>query len=552
MTSTPTQPQPTEPQPSEPQPAGPRNPSLNLVEPTEPGPPAPTPTAEPDAKPSGRSFPSALTVLALVTVLIWIAAFFIPPGEFQLDEDGSPIAGTYQRIDDPQTFGERVEDLVTAPVNGLYGIVDPDSGAVGPFNSGPLFGAAGVFLFVLAIGAFMTVSFATGALDTAIGGLAHRLKERGSVLIAVMFVLFALLSTAMGWAEESLGFYALIVPMMLSLGYDRLVGVAVVFVSAAVGTMASTVNPFSIGVASGEAGISIGDGIVLRVVLWLVLVGTALGYTLWYARRVRSDPARSLMPESEAEDTLAAHEPPTEGLTALTGRQKAVLVLVAGTFGLLVFSVIPWGALIGYEAVDPVTHETIQQPMWFELGWWFPELTALFIVMAIVIGVVGGLGETGTSRNIGAGVADFVGAALMVVLARGVAVIMNNTRTLDTILNSMESLVSGTSSVVFTILIFIVNVPLAFLIPSSSGHAALAIPILAPLGDFAEVDRSLIVTAWNMGAGWIRMVLPTNGVLIAGLALAGVAYNRYLRFMLPLLALLLVPTWVLLAVAAVV
>ncbi|MCK9495469.1 MAG: YfcC family protein [Dehalococcoidia bacterium] len=485
-------------------------------------------------------------------MLIWIAAFFIPPGEFQLDEDGSPIAGTYQRIDDPQTFGERVEDLVTAPVNGLYGIVDPDSGAVGPFNSGPLFGAAGVFLFVLAIGAFMTVSFATGALDTAIGGLAHRLKERGSVLIAVMFVLFALLSTAMGWAEESLGFYALIVPMMLSLGYDRLVGVAVVFVGAAVGTMASTVNPFSIGVASGEAGISIGDGIVLRVVLWLVLVGTALGYTLWYARRVRSDPARSLMPESEAEDTLAAHEPATEGLTALTGRQKAVLVLVAGTFGLLVFSVIPWGALIGYEAVDPVTHETIQQPMWFELGWWFPELTALFIVMAIVIGVVGGLGETGTSRNIGAGVADFVGPALMVVLARGVAVIMNNTRTLDTILNSMESLVSGTSSVVFTILIFIVNVPLAFLIPSSSGHAALAIPILAPLGDFAEVDRSLIVTAWNMGAGWIRMVLPTNGVLIAGLALAGVAYNRYLRFMLPLLALLLVPTWVLLAVAAVV
>jgi uncharacterized ion transporter superfamily protein YfcC len=424
-------------------------------------------------------------------------------------------------------------------VNGLYGIQAPETGEVGPFNAGALYGAAGVFLFVLAIGAFMTVVFATGALDLGIGHLTHRLRARGGLLIAVIMALFALLGTAMGWAEETLGFYGLIVPLTLALGYDRMVAVAIVFVSAGVGLMGSTVNPFAIGVASGEAGISIGDGIGLRFLLWVVLTSIAIAYVLRYASRVRADPAYSLVGIDPADRELVAQ---ADGAAPepLTARHKAILALVAFAFSLMIFSVIPWAAVMGNTRVDPYTHDSITNPYWFELGWWFPELTALFIMGAIVVGVVGRLGEPGISGAIAKGAGDFLGPALTIVLARGVSVIMNNTKTIDTVLNAMEGAVSGTSAAVFTTLIMVVNVPLAFLIPSSSGHATLAMPILAPLGDFAGVDRSLVVTSWNAGSRWIGMILPTSGVLIGGLALAKVGYDKYLRFMLPLLAILFV------------
>jgi uncharacterized ion transporter superfamily protein YfcC len=486
-----------------------------------------------------RPFPSAFTVLGIVTVFIWVLAFFIPAGQYEKDAHGGPIAGTYQRIDAPQDFEERVRDLFIAPVNGLYGIQAPETGEVGPFNAGALYGAAGVFLFVLAIGAFMTVVFATGALDLGIGHLTHRLRARGGLLIAVIMALFALLGTAMGWAEETLGFYGLIVPLTLALGYDRMVAVAIVFVSAGVGLMGSTVNPFAIGVASGEAGISIGDGIGLRFLLWVVLTSIAIAYVLRYASRVRADPAYSLVGIDPADRELVAQ---ADGAAPepLTARHKAILALVACAFSLMIFSVIPWAAVMGNTRVDPYTHDSITNPYWFELGWWFPELTALFIMGAIVVGVVGRLGEPGISGAIAKGAGDFLGPALTIVLARGVSVIMNNTKTIDTVLNAMEGAVSGTSAAVFTTLIMVVNVPLAFLIPSSSGHATLAMPILAPLGDFAGVDRSLVVTSWNAGSRWIGMILPTSGVLIGGLALAKVGYDKYLRFMLPLLAILFV------------
>jgi uncharacterized ion transporter superfamily protein YfcC len=174
----------------------------------------------------------------------------------------------------------------------------------------------------------------------------------------------------------------------------------------------------------------------------------------------------------------------------------------------------------------------------------------MFLLMAVVVGVVGRLGEAGTARAFMRGVADFVGPAVLVVLARGVSVIMNNTKTIDTVLNAMENLVEGTSNVVFIILMYLVNLPLAFLIGSPSGNAVLTMPILAPLADFSGVDRSLVITAWNAAGRWFALVLPTNGILLAGLGLAQVGYDRYLRFLLPLWAILLVIIWGILVIAA--
>jgi uncharacterized ion transporter superfamily protein YfcC len=316
--------------------------------------------------------------------------------------------------------------------------------------------------------------------------------------------------------------------------------------------MAATVNPFSIGVAAGEAGVSIGDGIGLRAVLWVVLTAMAVGWVLRYAAKVRKDPAASLVgweedtpaDEPAAVSTGAQKSAATGAPERLTGTQKAVLAITGFAFGLMIFSVIPWSSVIDARPAQAdyyATHEVVgAQPFWFELNWWFPQLAMLFILGSVAVGFVARLGEKETVRLIAAGAADMMGPAMVVLLAGGVSVIMSNTQTLDTVLHSMEKLVSGTSAAFYTTLTVLVNIPLAFLIPSSSGHGALAMPLLAPLADFAGVGRATTITAWIMGHGLALMAAPTSVVLVGGLAIAKVGYEKYLRFAWPLLLALFV------------
>jgi uncharacterized ion transporter superfamily protein YfcC len=505
---------------------------------------------EPEPAKKGFEFPSTMTVLIIVTLLVWIAAFLIPSGTYEHDENGVPQPGSFREIDSPQDFGERVGDFFLAPVNGLYGLQDPETGVVLPFGVGRLFGAVGVFAFVLAIGAFMTMVLATGALDVAIGKLAYAVRGRPWLVIVAVMALFSLLGTSMGWADETLGFYALLIPLMLTLGYDRMVAAGTIIASATVGAMASTVNPFSIGVASEFADVGIGDGIGLRWIGWFVLTSIAIAYVVWYAERVKANPDRSLV-GFRAEDRAEIEKETSAADLTLTARQKLVLAITAFSFALLVFSVIPWDSILHLEElVDPYTHEPIPNDPWWNLGWWFPELTALFLVAAVVAGLVAGYGEKEITGNITQGFRDFIGAGIAVVLARGVTVILNNTQTIDTILSWMEDAVSGTDSVLFIGLVSIINTGIAFIIPSSSGHATLAMPLLAPLGDFADVSRPLVVTAWSWGAGLARFITPTSAVVMAGIALAGVRYDRWVRFMLPLMGILLVASLVMLGIAA--
>lgn len=488
--------------------------------------PAPAPTS-PDREPEpgpprrGLRFPSAYTVLVAVTVVVWGLTFVIPAGRYDT-KDGAPVPGTYHSVELTQGFGSRLKDLFLSPVNGLYGVTDAHSGLTAPGGSGQFFGAAGVFLFVLAVGAFITVTLRTGALTSGVARLADRLRRHRTLLLVVLLALFSLGGTTYGMAEETLGFYGLMIPLMLKLGYDRMVGATVIMVGAGVGTLASTVNPFATGVASDSAGIGTGDGIVLRLLMWAVLTAVAAVYLVRYADRVFADPSRSLVtpiPEDEELKSAGGSAGP------LPARQRLVLAVFGATFLFMIFAVIPWADL----------HVTFLPT----LGWYFPELAALFIVGAVAIGLIAGLGEKGTANAIVAGAGDFIGAALIIMLARGVTVIMNNASITDSILNALHSVVSGTSSGFFAVLMFLVNMPLAFLVPSSSGHAALAMPILAPLADFAGVSRSLVVTAYQSASGWVNLITPTSAVVMGGLALSKVRYDRYLRFVAPLMGILL-------------
>jgi uncharacterized ion transporter superfamily protein YfcC len=420
-------------------------------------------------------------------------------------------------------------ELFLAPVNGLYGVESADTGFIGPYESGELYGAAGVFLFVIAIGIFITMAMHTGAIDNGVARVAHRFSTQGAVVIALLMVLFSIGGTTEGMAEETLGFYALVIPLMLSLGYDRMVAAATILIGAGIGVLASTVNPFATGVASDAAGISIGDGIWYRLLMYVVLVPVAVWFVLRYAKKVKANPDRSLTSPQEGDDVIAASgvgEAPV-----LTGRQKSVLGVVAFTFAFMIFAIVPWAQVINGPSAESYG---------WQLDWYFPELAALFIVMSIVVGLIGGLGEKGLTDTIVRGAGDFIGVGLIIVLARGVTVIMNNSMITDTVLHSMEDAVSGTSSGVFGGLMFLINLPLAFRVPSTSGHAALAMPILAPLSDFANVSRAMTITAYQSASGLVNLITPTSAVVMGGLALAKVRYDQYLRFIAPLLAILFV------------
>jgi uncharacterized ion transporter superfamily protein YfcC len=331
------------------------------------------------------------------------------------------------------------------------------------------------------------------------------------------------------------------VPLALALNYDRMVAAAIIFLGAGSGVIGSTVNPFATGVASDAAGVSIGDGIGLRIALWVTVVSIGIGYVLFYARRITKSPEASVVGIS-AKDALES-EALVSDVPSLTTRQKVVLTLFMGTFLVMIYGFIPWNDLWqeGFGKNFPL-------PTFSDF--YFPEAAGLFLVMAVVIGLIARLGEEGTVTTIVAGAADFIGAALIIVFARGITVVMRNAYMTDTILHWMEKAVSGSSAGVFAIAAFLVNIPIAFLVPSSSGHAALVMPILAPLADFAGVSRALVVTAYQSASGFVNLVTPTSAVIMGGLALSKIGYDRYLKFVWPFLAAVFVVICAYLGIAA--
>lgn len=504
---------------------------MNLVQPPptqppeRPGPPQ-LPTDSPvESRP--QRFPTAFTVLAAVLLAVWAFSFVIPSGTYKIDADtGGPIPGSYHEVDMDKSLPHQFYKLWNAPTNGLYG-VQSEAGNVSVDNTGSLYGSAQIFLFVLAIGAFISVTMKTGAIQTGIGRLAVRFRHTPSLLIIVMMSVFALAGTTEGMAEESLAFFVLLVPLALGLGFDRMTGAAIIFLGCGSGVLASTVNPFATGVASDAAGIGVGDGIGLRVAMFIVIVGAAIGYVLRYAHRVKRDPKRSVLGvEGMTSAGLKMADEAAGDVAELIGRQKLVLWLFFSAFVVLIYGFVPWN-----DITDTIFGSSFPLPT-FE-SFYFAQATVMFLVMAVVIGLVARLGEEGTVNSIVAGAADFLAPALIIVLARAVTVVMKNAAITDTVLHWTEDAVSGTSSGIFAALALVLNLPIAFLVPSSSGHAGLVMPILAPMADFADVPRAIAVTCYQSASGLVNLITPTSAVIMGGLALSRIGFNQYMRFVLP-------------------
>jgi uncharacterized ion transporter superfamily protein YfcC len=425
-------------------------------------------------------------------------------------------------------------DSLGAPINGLTD-QDPETGNVDVFNSGELFGAIDVALFILVIGGFIAITMKTGAIQAGIGMLIRKLRGRERWMIPILMTVFAIGGTTFGMAEESLAFYVLVITVMIAAGYDAVVGALVLLLGCGIGVLGSTVNPFATGIASGFADVSLSDGLVRdsssSSSVWRWESGSC-----WYADRVRRDPTKSVvfdMKESNEARFAATTDEAAE--IVLTGRHKLILTLFAAAFVVMIYGVIPWEDL------------SIGLPT---LWWWFPEMTASFLLFAILIGVVGGMKEGDLTTTFVDGARDLLGVALIIGIARGITVVMNNGQITDTVLHWAEQALGDVGEAAFAIVMYLLFLPLSFLIPSSSGLATVAMPIMAPLADFAGASRSLVVTAYQSASGLLNLVTPTSAVVMGGLAIARVPYGKYLKMVWPLIAMLAGLTIIVLAIGA--
>jgi uncharacterized ion transporter superfamily protein YfcC len=479
------------------------------------------------------TLPSAYTILFALIVLMAIATWIIPAGTYDLDKEGSPIPGTYHEV---KSHPQRILiDSLTAPINGLYGI-ENDKGNINYYNSGTLFGAIDVALFIIIIGGFLGVTMKTGAIQAGIGRVVTRLHGRERWMIPILMGIFALGGTTYGMAEESLAFYALVITVMIAAGYDTLTGAAVVLLGCGIGTLGSTLNPFATGIASGFAGISISDGLVSRLIILLIGLAIGIFFVLRYADRVKRDPSESVVYDMKAENEAHFRAQEEEGeIQALTAKHKTILTVFGLAFGVMMYGVIPWEDIgVGLPT----------------LWWWFPEMTASFLLFSIVIGLIGRMREAELTEAFVNGARDLLGVALIIGIARGITVIMNNGQITDTVLHWAETALGDVGKAGFSVVMYLLFLPLSFLIPSSSGLATVSMPIMAPLADFVNVPASLVVTAYQSASGLMNLFIPTSAVVMGGLAIARVPYGVYLRWVWPLLAMLAGLTVVVLGIGA--
>lgn len=468
----------------------------------------------PDTEKPGFRFPSAFTILFGLIIFVALLTWIIPAGQYQripseaLGKD-VPVAGSYAPTDaNPQG----IFDVILAPIAGFYDPVAYTANAID------------VSLFVLIIGGFIGVVTASGAIDAGIARAMARLKGRETWMIPFLMALFALGGTTYGMAEETLAFYVLLIPVMIAAKFDALTAVAVILLGAGIGVLGSTINAFSTVIASDAAGVTFADGLVLRLILlglcWVVTVA----FVMRYASRVRTDPTKSLVFDKKAANEAHFLKETAAQAATFTGLHKIVLIMFAATFAVMI-----WGVSIG--------------------GWWMAEMSGLFLVAAIIIGVIARLGEGKLVESFVNGARDLLGVALIIGLARGIVVVMDAGHITDTILHAAELSVAGLPRTAFILVVYWIEVGLSFFVPSTSGLAVLSMPILAPVADFVGVKRELVVTAFATASGMVNLITPTSAVVMGGLAIGRVPYERWLRFVWPLLVALTVIIMAALALA---
>ena len=447
----------------------------------------------------------------------------------------------------------RLSDFCTAPVKGFAD-------------------ALPVCLFVMILGGFLGMMTETGALDNGIAVLVQKLKGNEIMLVPVLMLIFSLGGTTYGMCEETVPFYALLAATMMAAGFDPMVGAATVLLGAGCGCLGSTVNPFAVGAAVDAltgVGIEVNQSIIigLGAVLWIVTTAMSIVFVMNYAKKVKADKGSTILSMQELEDAEAAHGKAASEVNKevkLTGRQKGVLIAFAFTFVVMIVGFIPLADLnegvanfFDAGAVYDADGNAVVQG-WSALitglpigQWYFDEASTWFFLMAILIGIIGGLSEKQIVNTFITGAADMMSVVLVIALARGISVLMASTGLDVYVLDAAANALAGLSGVIFAPMSFLVYFGLSFLIPSTSGMATVSMPIMGPLAVKLGFSPEVMVMIFSAAIGVVNLFTPTSGAIMGGLALAKIEWTTWLKFALKLIVALSVVCAVILTIACV-
>ena len=447
----------------------------------------------------------------------------------------------------------RLSDFCTAPVKGFAD-------------------ALPVCLFVMILGGFLGMMTETGALDNGIAVLVQKLKGNEIMLIPVLMFIFSLGGTTYGMCEETVPFYALLAATMMAAGFDPMVGAATVLLGAGCGCLGSTVNPFAVGAAVDAltgVGIEVYQSIIigLGAVLWIVTTVMSILFVMSYAKKVKADKGSTILSMQELKDAEEAHGKAASEVhkeVKLTGRQKGVLIAFAFTFVVMIVGFIPLADLnegvanfFDAGAVYDADGNAIVQG-WSALitglpigQWYFDEASTWFFLMAVLIGIIGGLSEKQIVNTFITGAADMMSVVLVIALARGISVLMASTGLDVYVLDAAANALAGLSGVIFAPMSFLVYFGLSFLIPSTSGMATVSMPIMGPLAVKLGFSPEVMVMIFSAAIGVVNLFTPTSGAIMGGLALAKIEWTTWLKFALKLIVALSVVCAVILTIACV-
>ena len=411
------------------------------------------------------------------------------------------IPNTYKKL---ESKPQGLADLAKSPIKGIIAASD-------------------IIFLILIIGGLIGIMNRTGAFDAGISWMARTLKGREYILIILVTTLIAAGGTTFGLAEETMAFYPILIPVFMAARYDAMVGLACIFLGSGIGSMCSTINPFATIIASDAAGISWTTGLDNRLIMLVLCLTITILYILRYAKRVKADPSKSLVyDQKEALEELFGLK--TMNTTAkFTPRLRLII---------LVFSLCFVVMIVGVSFLD----------------WWFVEMTATFLVGAIIIGFIAKIKESVFVETFAKGAAELLSVAFIVGIARGVTILMEDGLISDTILYHASTITEGMNKGIFTNVMLFIYSGLSFFMPSSSGMAVLTMPIMSPLADTVDIGRETIVDTYQYGLGLFYLINPT-GLILAALAIVKIGFDKWLRFIIPLFLILLITTMILLTIS---
>ncbi|GEQ04607.1 YfcC family protein [Staphylococcus gallinarum] len=437
------------------------------------------------------NMPHNYVILFIFGVIATISTYFIPSGQFK-------------RIKGPE--GREMVDadsfhfISSKPV----GIVD----FISIIPKG-LIEAGEIVFFTLIIGGMFMVLRKTGIIEIAVDKLARRFINQSVLIIPVLTTVFAIVATLIGTAELSLVYIPVIIPLIIALGYDSITATAIALCGTVVGFTVGVLNPINTGLAQKLSGIPVFSGIGLRIILFIVVLAVTIMFIMRYAQKIKNKPTLSSVYHADIEKRDLYQNITNQEPIEATNRQKWGIAVVLLFFVILVYGVI-------------------------SQGWFMIEMAGLFIIMGIIVGLVTGLSTQAICEAFNEGFKDVLMGAIIVGLARSIAVVLEDGKIMDTIVHGLGSVIDGATPTIAVVGMYAVQVAINFIISSGSGQALVTMPIMAPLADMLGITRQTAVLAFQLGDGFTHIFYPTSGYFMAALAIGGVSYTKWIRFFFPL------------------